>query len=281
MFVESIEVASTALSAIELSEKIIPTFIKILRLLKNGQVTIAIFGAGGSGKSTLGKLFSGDLEPISLSHSYQESVTIEKYKLEGNAFGSFLVAPGQERRQDTWSDMLRSISSGKVQIVINVAAWGCHSFQDFRYSEHRLFHEGMSLDQFIGLYLDDRRSRELDVLRTLEPHLSVANSRKLILITLITKQDLWWNERLDVQRYYTQGPYEQIIQNIRNRLGSSNFIHEYMSASLVMENFLSGSGEMLIPVTQGYDQRLKAANMRHFLNAIEKHLNVSLNLNDG
>ena len=281
MFVESIEVASTALSAIELSEKIMPTFFKILRLLRNGQVTIAVFGAGGSGKSTLGKLFSGDLEPISLFHSYQESVAIEKYQLDGNAFGSLIVAPGQERRQDTWGDMLRYISSGKVQIVLNVAAWGCHSFQDFRYSEHRLFQEGMSLSQFIGLYLDDRRSRELDVLRTLQPHLSIANSRKLILITLITKQDLWWNERLEVKRYYTQGPYEGAIQNIRNRLGSSNFIHEYMSASLVMENFLSGSGEMLIPVTQGYDQRLKAANMRHFLNAIEKHLDVSLNLNNG
>jgi hypothetical protein len=48
-----------------------------------------------------------------------------------------------------------------------------------------------------------------------------------------------------------------------------------------MENFLSGSGELLAPVTQGYDERLKLANLRYFLSTIEALLNVSLDANDG
>jgi hypothetical protein len=246
--------------------------------LKNGELKIAIFGAGGTGKSTLGKLLSGEFELSGLLQTYQESISIEQYKLESNNIGSVIVAPGQKRREDTWDDLLRTLVGGKIKLIIHVVSWGYHSFGEFSYTQHRLYQSGMTLEEFLREYAAVCRNRELDVLRRIEPHLSIADQRKTIVITLVTKQDLWWNNRLEVNKHYVEGTYEQLIRNIRNKRGANNFIHEYRSTSLVMENFLSGDNELLIPTTQGYDQRLKVANFRYFLNAIESLFQISLSV---
>lgn len=278
MFVETIEAISTGVGVIEISEKLFPTFKRIFNLLKNGELKIAIFGAGGTGKSTLGKLLSGEFELSGLLQTYQESISIEQYKLESNNIGSVIVAPGQKRREDTWDDLLRTLVGGKIKLIIHVVSWGYHSFGEFSYTQHRLYQSGMTLEEFLREYAAVCRNRELDVLRRIEPHLSIADQRKTIVITLVTKQDLWWNNRLEVNKHYVEGTYEQLIQNIRNQRGANNFIHEYRSTSLVMENFLSGDNELLIPTTQGYDQRLKVANFRYFLNAIESLFQISLSV---
>jgi hypothetical protein len=278
MFVETIEAIGTGVGVIEISEKLFPTFKRIFNLLKNGELKIAIFGAGGTGKSTLGKLLSGEFELSGLLQTYQESISIEQYKLESNKIGSVIVAPGQKRREDTWDDLLRTLVGGKIKLIIHVVSWGYHSFGEFSYTQHRLYQSGMTLEEFLREYAAVCRNRELDVLRRIEPHLSIADQRKTIVITLVTKQDLWWNNRLEVNKHYVEGTYEQLIQNIRNKRGANNFIHEYRSTSLVMENFLSGDNELLIPTTQGYDQRLKVANFRYFLNAIESLFQISLSV---
>lgn len=278
MFVETIEAIGTGVGVIEISEKLFPTFKRIFDLLKNGELKIAIFGAGGTGKSTLGKLLSGEFELSGLLQTYQESISIEQYKLESNKIGSVIVAPGQKRREDTWDDLLRTLVGGKIKLIIHVVSWGYHSFGEFSYTQHRLYQSGMTLEEFLREYAAVCRNRELDVLRRIEPHFSIADQRKTIVITLVTKQDLWWNNRLEVNKHYVEGAYEQLIQNIRNQRGANNFIHEYRSTSLVMENFLSGDNELLIPTTQGYDQRLKVANFRYFLNAIESLFQISLSV---
>lgn len=278
MFVETIEAIGTGVGVIEISEKLFPTFKRIFNLLKNGELKIAIFGAGGTGKSTLGKLLSGEFELSGLLQTYQESISIEQYKLESNNIGSVIVAPGQKRREDTWDDLLRTLVGGKIKLIIHVVSWGYHSFGEFSYTQHRLYQSGMTLEEFLREYAAVCRNRELDVLRRIEPHLSIADQRKTIVITLVSKQDLWWNNRLEVNKHYVEGAYEQLIQNIRNQRGANNFIHEYRSTSLVMENFLSGDNELLIPTTQGYDQRLKVANFRYFLNAIESLFQISLSV---
>ncbi|MEM8638200.1 MAG: hypothetical protein AAGG51_05165 [Cyanobacteria bacterium P01_G01_bin.54] len=280
MFVETIEAVGTAVGVIEISKGVFPTFRKIFNRLKNGELTIAIFGAGGTGKTTLGKLLSGEFELGGLFQSYQESISIEQYKLDSDAIGSVIVAPGQSRREDTWDDLLRSLANGKIKLVIHVVSWGYHSFGEFGYTEHRLYRNGMSLEEFLIEYTEDHRNRELAVLKKIEPHLSIADQKKTIMITLVTKQDLWWKSRAEVSQHYVDGEYERLIQDIRDKRGAYNFIHEYRSTSLVMENFLSGVNELLVPTTQGYDQRLKFANFRYFLNAIEELFEISLSVQE-
>lgn len=277
MFVETLEAISTAVSVAELSDKTFPTFKRLFKRITDGELAIAIFGAGGTGKSTLGKYLSGKLENSQLSSGYQESISIEKYILDSNVIGSAIVVPGQERRQDSWDDLLRTISQGKISLIINVVSWGYHSFGELSYQQSSLYKSGITNQEFLKIYTEEHRQEELQALTKIAPHLSVADSkkRKILLITLVTKQDLWWHDRLKIQDYYQKGEYENTIQAIRNKLGSSNFIHEYCSASLVLENFISGENELLVPTTQGYDERLKFANLRNFLNVIESLCEIS------
>ena len=279
MFVETLEAIGTAVTVAELSDKYLPTFTRLVKRIKDEELAIAIFGAGGTGKSTLGKYLSGKLENNQLSSGYQESISIEKYTLESNVIGSVIVVPGQERRREnSWDALLRTISQGKVSLIINVVSWGYHSFGAFSYQQSPLYQSGMTVLEFLEIYTEEYRQEELQVLTKIAPHLSVADSkkRKILFITLVTKQDLWWHDRLKIQDYYQKGEYENQIQAIRNKLGSSNFVHEYCSASLVLENFISGTNELLLPTTQGYDERLKFSNLRNFLNVIESLCKISL-----
>jgi GTPase SAR1 family protein len=134
MFVETVNVLSTGVGVIEVSKKVFPTFERVFKRLKNGDLKIAIFGAGGTGKTTLGKVLAGSYKSLDLP-TYKVSLQIEQYRLDSNTLGSIVVAPGQVRREDTWDDLLLSLASGKVKLIIHVVAWGHHSFVDIGYKD--------------------------------------------------------------------------------------------------------------------------------------------------
>lgn len=276
MFVETIETISTGLGVVEISKSVFPTFKKIYKRIKNGQMNIVIFGAGGCGKSTLGKLLSGQDE-MSLIPTYQESITTETYKLENEQIGAILVAPGQQRRQDTWGDLLQDLSRGKFQLIVHVVSAGFHSFgEGIPYNRHVVYQQGMTKEQFINAYQKDCYQKEIDVVKKLIPHLSIIPNKKVRMLTLVTKQDLWWSQREEVKDYYEQGEYANLIHEITQQTGRQNFIHEYASASLIIENLFSGAGELLIPTTAGYDQRLRIGNFSYMLNIIKQLSGIKL-----
>jgi len=281
MFVETVEAVSAGISTFEIAEKVTPTFNKIFKLLKNGELKIVILGAGGTGKSTLGKLLAGDLKSIDLMPYYQESISTEKYDLKSNVFGSVIVLPGQERRQDEWHETLRFVASGKVSLIIHIVSWGYHSFGEISYTKHESYQSGMTPQQFVEDYAMNCREKELNILKKIEPFLAIADQKKTILITLVTKQDLWWNHRNQVSDHYKNGDYQSLIQNICSKRGSVNFRHECLSTSLIMENLVSGNNELLVPTTEGYDQRLKLANLKKFFATIETLFKINLNAQGG
>jgi hypothetical protein len=178
MFVDTIGAVSTGVSAFELSQKMVPGFKKIFKLLKDGELKIAIFGAGGTGKTTLGKVLSGEFELSSLFQPYQESISIEQYKLDSNVVGSVIVAPGQIRREDTWDDLFRTMAGGKFKLIIHTVSWGYHSFGEVGYTQHRLYQNGMTATEFI----ESSGANELLVPTTggYDQRLKLANFKKMI-----------------------------------------------------------------------------------------------------
>jgi energy-coupling factor transporter ATP-binding protein EcfA2 len=277
MFVEKvIENVETLVTAYELSKKAAPSIQRVFKQLQNGKLKIAIFGAGGTGKTTLGNILAGKASANSVVSPYQESISIDRIKLEGNTPGLVLIVPGQEPRQNKWDEVFSEVVAGQISLIINIVSYGYHSFEDIDYQSHPLCQAGMNEKQFATTYAENRRVREIEALQAMESHLKIAKSKKLLMLTLVTKQDLWWQSREQVKDYYQNGEYNQIINGIQLKKGSDGFQHEYISTSLAIENFVSGNNELLWPNTEGYDERLKTTNNNKLYNVINSFLDTNL-----
>ena len=171
-----------------------------------------------------------------------------------------IVPPGQKHRRDsTWIDLQASISSGEYRGIILVGAYGYHSLGVFDYKNHRLYRGDD--EEFLRDYLEDCRNDEIGVLRRLSPFIS-SSPRKCWLLTLVTKQDLWWGEQATVEKHYRDGDYSEGLGQIVAELGSQNFRHEFVLGSLVIANFTTNRGESLASTTAGYDQESQVRSLR-------------------
>lgn len=240
---------------------------RIYSRLRHGKISIAVFGPGGTGKTTLSKLLTEDFRWQARSTAYKESVDVERVALPGNFACDLLIAPGQERRRPTtWSALYRELGRSKSCGVINVVSWGLHSMGVFNYQEHKLYKQDMTIGDFVHEYAAECRQQELEVIRELAPRMEDV-AGKLWMITLVTKQDLWWNERQQVLNHY-QGEYDSYVAAIRQKRGDRNFRHEYLSASLVMSNLFTENREILVPTTEGYDETIQLGHLHRLVETI-------------
>jgi GTPase SAR1 family protein len=238
MFVEVGTAAAKA--AWENKATILETGKKIITLLSKGWITIVVFGSGGVGKTTLGNLLSGSLDPEVKNIDYIESETTESFPIKSKVFGSILVPSGQLRRRTvTWNSLFQRMTTGKAAGVINVVAWGCHSVSGLaEYREHIIYkdwkashaNEDLSVQHFTTMFRKEKLEEEIEALKFVHPHMKSAKGN-VWMITVVAKQDLWWDKRHDVVDHYTKGEYDNIIQDIRAHRGHGNFMHEYVSAS--------------------------------------------------
>ncbi|HKI20222.1 MAG TPA: hypothetical protein VKA15_20195 [Isosphaeraceae bacterium] len=93
-------------------------------------------------------------------------------------------------------------------------------------------------------------------------------SGKIWMLSLVSKQDLWWPQRPDVEGHYREGKYGKIIDHLQSHCGRLRFRHEFAFASLVISNFETGMNERLRPNTEGYDQRLQVQSLRRLFETI-------------
>jgi hypothetical protein len=266
MYVEAFELGA---AFIKEGSQIWALLARLRNRIKHGHLRIAIFGAGGTGKSTLGHLFSGQLTADACPQPYRESLTSETFKLKGDIVCTFVAPPGQVSRiGHDWHELYRSLASGESSGVINVVAAGYHSFSHLSLKEHRLYQEGMSEADFMRLYRQDRQSNELKLLQEIIPHLKSAKGSVWV-VTLVNKQDLWWPERAAVRAHYMEGAYNRLMETVLEHKGRQHFRHDYLSASLVLSNFRTDAGETLALTAEGYDHTIRLGNLNHFLRTIE------------
>ncbi len=139
MFIEKvIWNIETIVTAYELSRRAVPGFQRIVKRFQNGKLKIAIFGAGGTGKTTLGNMLAGKAGASSILNPYQESISVDRIKL-ADIPGSVIIVPGQEPRQNKWDEVFSEIIDGQINLIINVVSYGYHSFEGISYQQHLLY----------------------------------------------------------------------------------------------------------------------------------------------
>jgi len=158
--------------------------------------------------------------------------------------------------------VLERVSSGKAHGIINVVSWGYHALDQQRYEDTSYYVPGMSQQEFLSVYLNTRRQEEINVADVLADELEDNFNKPLWMITVCTKQDLWWTNRTQVEAYYKQGQYNSIIDRIVHVRGAHHFNHHYCFVSLAMNNMTTESGQVLAGISSGYDQMLQEQGQR-------------------
>jgi hypothetical protein len=233
--------------------------------------SILIIGPGGVGKSTCAKMLSGQCESLlEIPSAYQESINLERFVLEDDNKIEIIVPPGQRHRRDTtWTDLEQTISTGGYRGIIITGSYGYHSIGEISYKHHRLYKGNDA--SFLSEFLLDCRTDELNVLKRLMPHIRI-NKRRTWILTLICKQDLWWDKHAIVDAHYRSGEYGSIIDNLLQYVGRSNLRNEYVFSSLLINNFTTGLGELLASTVAGYDNNLQVNSLHRLwetLNALK------------
>jgi hypothetical protein len=235
---------------------------RLRRRLAQGKMTVLVFGAGGVGKTTLGSMLSEDFDAQAKPTAYTESLEPETYWLKANDARSILVAPGQEARVGRyWPEMYTRLTQTKQGVVINVVAYGYHAVS----GEARL----STGTEAAGAFLSSRRDRELDLFAETAGFLEKL-TLPLKLITLVTKEDLWWADRERVRQHYEQGEYSTLVERIRTSKGEQHFVHEYVYGCLQMQNLMLGDGTPLALTTAGYDDSARYEGQKRIMDVVER-----------
>jgi GTPase SAR1 family protein len=241
---------------------------KIAHLFKEGgRANIVVFGAGGVGKTRLAERLKGATASDSPSPPYATDVTPKTVKWSDH-FGTIQIVPGQAHRHDFWDKQLQTVYKKKG--IINVVSWGMHTPEEASYKGHYLYKQGMSIDDFLDVYMPHCRELEVDFVKKLGPHL-VAISEPFWMLTVVNKQDLWWKQLSAVENHYLNGAYGAFISKTRND-AIRKFQHEFVSVAIELENWTTKEGEVLREVAPGYDTRARLANLKNLKNVIQELL---------
>ena len=164
---------------------------------------VLLLGQTGTGKSNFLQSLSVErAEPISRAvrtqYPNRKVLTLQKKR----AF-RFVDTPGDTDYKDVRIQEIRESLSAKGGIsgVINIVSYGYHEYHVVR---GEVFKPDGSIDPD---YLQKHRQIELDQLDEWTPLLGSPITIGW-LITIVTKADLWWDQRKDVLKYYQKGAYK-------------------------------------------------------------------------
>jgi hypothetical protein len=229
---------------------------------------ILVIGPGGTGKTTLARILSGDANwLIDSPWEYRESHNTELYSLLDDPGVQIVVPPGQKhRRESTWSSIHADLASDQYRGIIFVTAYGYHNLAGVRsYKQHPTYENNK--DRFFAKYLEESRKDEVRILEQLVSHLP-SQGQKLWFVSVVAKEDFWYPDRTIVEKHYREQEYSQVLRKIQEKCGTTRFRHEFEFLSLVISNLTTETGETLKKNVEGYDQKLQVESMRRLIRTL-------------
>jgi hypothetical protein len=238
-------------------------------LITKGKLKIFVFGCAGTGKSTFGKILDGQEDLARISGTYSLSSETEYYGLRDKRFVQISVPPGQTiYHARNWAQLYNALQQSERSIIINLVCWGYHSVERKDLGSISEFSSGVT-DANQNLFLSNNRALELRTLDNLIPPLC-NYQYPLHMITLVSKQDLWWKNRHEAQNHYENAEYAQKVQAIYTAKGHANFTHHFSSVSFGQINFDTADRHRLFETSAGYDNVVLTANFSNFLDMLKQ-----------
>jgi len=230
---------------------------------------LLVIGPGGTGKTTLARLLSGQFDWLLDSPwVYRESVEVKKYQLKTDPAVEVVAVPGQEhRRRSTWAGIGGDVAGGEYRGVVFVSSYGFHTLIEPSFKRHALYESERTKEAFWRKYTEAKRADELTCLQHLVPFLK-ACPKKLWLASLVTKQDLWRAQESAVETWYRDGEYGKLVAEVASHKGTT-FRHEHHGCSLLIGNLVTASGETLVKNAEGYDHRAQVESVRRVFEIVE------------
>lgn len=213
---------------------------------------VLILGPGGTGKSTLARLLSGDVNVlIDPPGYYRPSLFVESVPLLGAPEVQVVVAPGQgDRLAPVFDAVAADIVRGAYRGLILVADYGHHAIEAEWAKDHRLYER--TKPEFLAALHATQLQEELDLLDVLAPAVKAVGRRMWVLVVVL-KQDLWAREQDRVARHYRDGAWgTKMAEAVA--AGSDRLFAHTVFASLHIQNYTTKNGrETLRKNAAGYD----------------------------
>lgn len=231
---------------------------------------ILIVGCGGAGKTTLLQLMcSGPDFLFNVPTDYVESISVETIDWPHGPGTELVALPGQRHRFDRdFAEYAPRIEAGEFRGVICVSSFGYHAVGQVRKDELRDYRPKMSRSALLTEFTTVQREAELRLLRALAG--SMSRVRKPVwMLSLVTKEDLWFKSTKSVREHYEEGEHRQIINEIAKHRAPEEFRHELAYVSLLIRNLETGKGDLLANTVSGYDQKKQSESIRRLMQVID------------
>jgi len=244
------------------------------KLQKNQE--FVIFGAGGVGKSTLLRFLAGEFrETTDVPGEYKESWESEKAEV---MFGKRAIAyalPGQRLRRATlWGNPKVRLETGKIDGIVIVSSFGYHDLGRLPLHEQELY-DPEAPEDFLEKYLLANRADEREIRHQLAACCRARKKKqKLWVLEVITKQDLWFDEAIQVRTEYLPTMKDLIFAEPTD-FDEADIHVETVYVSFRIHPFKSVGGEVLKNSSPQYTSNLQAEGLKE----LEKAVNAILNWN--
>jgi len=232
-----------------------------------GKSRILILGAGGTGKSTFAKTISGGFDWLHDSPwDYDQSLVSERLTLQHHRTVEVLILPGQkQRRAREWPKVASAIAAGKYAGVIYFSTFGYHTPAE---ASLKMLTGEKTKEAALERYLARTRQDELDVFKTVADPVRLSPKR-LWLLSVVAKQDLWADEDDAVQAHYRAGEYGAVVDRLTAEKAAGTFAHEFAFCSLVIANMVEHTGAVVKKTAAGYDYQRQIRSVRHLVELLD------------